>query len=163
MTATKHSWTTQWWLAMLVKIRLIDPCLLLLCQLWGKSYFSPFQTIHTLHSDSIKSYYPNLFFFQIHTEALRCSWPKYMESPSSDSLMHGCNWLLSLSEAVHGKIHTTGKIQYHDFIKFVSNTIYLNKVEHKKKVKKNFVTEQAAEIMYFTIIFCPISLVSILN
>lgn len=64
------------------------------------------------------------------------------------------------------------KIQYHDFIKFVSNTIYLNKVEHKKKVTKNFVTEQAAEIMYFTtiiclilftIIFCLISLVSILN
>lgn len=68
--------------------------------------------------------------------------------------MYECNWSLSVSGVVH-EVHTTGKIQYHDFIKFMSNTIYLNKVERKKKVTKIFVTKQAGEIMYFIIIFCP--------
>lgn len=71
--------------------------------------------------------------------------------------------MLAVSGDAH-EVHTTDEIQYPDFIKFMSNTIYLNKVEHKKKVMKNFVMKQGAEIMYFIIIFqCPISLVSILN
>lgn len=69
--------------------------------------------------------------------------------------MLGYNWLLSVSEVVHEDVYTIDKIQYHDFIKFMSNTICLKKVKHKKKVMKNFITKQAAEIMYFTIIFCP--------